>query len=250
MELTEYDRLAVFENTYWWHVGRRHLLDTLFGKFVGKPRRAKINILEVGCGTGSLLEYMHKFGNVMGLDISPEALSYCSKRGIKNLLQCDLVSDGVEKIKKKFDVVVAMDTLEHIQDDVMAMKKIRTLLKKNGKFIVCVPAHKFLWSTHDEALHHKRRYHSYELMKKLEDSGFKILKRSYFIAFAFPLISLYRIWTNLFGRDAYPKTSYVLLPKQINNFLIGVLKFEAMLLAFVSIPFGVTLVAVASSTRV
>lgn len=116
-------------------------------------------------------------------------------------------------------------------------------------FFVNVPAHKFLWSEHDEALEHKRRYHRLELTKKLNDAGFEIVSNSYFVTIISPLIILYRAWGNIFGKSAYPKTSYVLLPKKLNDFFVTLLKIETRLLLKTFIPFGVTLNVVAKKNK-
>ena len=146
---------------------------------------------------------------------------------------------------RKFNLILALDVLEHVQDDVLVMQKIRKMLTDDGLFFVNVPAHKFLWSEHDEALEHKRRYHRVELTKKLSDAGFEIVSNSYFVTVISPLIILYRMWGNIFGKSAYPKTSYVLLPKKLNDFFVALLKIETRILLKTHIPFGVTLNVVA-----
>ncbi|OGC77466.1 hypothetical protein A2619_03920 [candidate division WWE3 bacterium RIFOXYD1_FULL_39_9] len=115
------------------------------------------------------------------------------------------------------------------------------MLAPGGMFFINVPAHKFLWSEHDEALEHKRRYHSVELKKKLIDSGFEIVSKSYFVSITSPGIILYRFWNNIFGRSAYPKTSYVILPKFLNDIMVKTLELETRMLIKFGLPFGVTL---------
>jgi len=119
------------------------------------------------------------------------------------------------------------------------------MLKVGGYFLVTVPAHKFLWSEHDEALHHKRRYHSLEITKKLEDTGFTVVKKTYFIATALPAIVLFRLWGNIFGKSAYPKTSYVVLPGIFNNLMIKLLSLEARVIKKFNLPIGATIAVVA-----
>ena len=201
MNKAEYSKLAQCENTYWWHKGKLFLIQELVKKYF--PERAlckTLNIFEVGCGTGEVNKKLESFGKVTGIDISKESIEHCTNKGIKNVYECDINNTDLKKItsNKKFDLIVALDVLEHIQDDIRTIKSVRSLLKENGYFFVTVPVHKFLWSEHDESLHHKRRYSSLEIIEKLKDSGFDIVKKSYFVSIMFPAIALFRIWNNFF----------------------------------------------------
>ena len=181
MESREYKKIAEAEKTYWWHKGKLALLESLLVshlKISGEP----IRILEIGCGTGVTTSFLQRWGKVTGLDMSDEALSFCRTNGLTDLILGDFNKIDLEPYKKSFDLVVALDVLEHIQDDIKAIKRVREILKDNGTFLINVPAHKFLWSEHDEALHHKRRYRMHEIVTKLEDCGFNITKKTYFVS--------------------------------------------------------------------
>jgi len=250
VNLNEYEKMATFEKDYWWHRGRLRLLDTLIGKYA--ENRTDLKILEVGCGTGENAEYLKKYGLVYGMDIADEAIKFCRERGLERIYKDDLVDIKTPELleqKGKFDVILALDVLEHIQDDVAAMSNVKDLLGENGVFIATVPAHKFLWSEHDESLHHKRRYHSLEIKRKLADAGFEVLRKSYFIVTFFPIIVFYRFWNNIFGKSAYPKTSYVLLPEAINNFFYKLLQIEAKIIKDFDFPVGTTIVTVAKKLK-
>ncbi len=125
------------------------------------------------------------------------------------------------------------------------MKKVRKLLRPSGLFFVAVPAYKFLWSTHDEALHHLRRYHSLEINRKLKDAGFEILKSTHFVAALFFPIATVRLLNNFIRRRAYPKTHYLPLPQKINNLLAKILEIESKIIKRIYLPVGTTLVIVA-----
>ena len=243
MKSAEIQKMADMETNYWWHIGKRYLVRSLVECYFGEKR--DLNILEIGCGTGGLTQTLISFGDVTGFDISSEAVEFCKEKGLQNVLVQDVTKLDTTPYNGKFDLILALDVLEHLQDDVLAMKKVRDMLKDGGYFFVNVPAHKFLWSEHDEALEHKRRYHRVELTKKLKDAGFEIASNSYFVTLISPLIILYRMYGNIFGKSAYPKTSYVLLPKVLNDLLVNLLKLEAKLVLRMHIPFGVTLNIVA-----
>lgn len=244
MNFDEYKKMSDFEKTYWWHRGKLSLVKTLVEKYF--PKRKNLNILEIGCGTGEVSTLLKSYGHVAGIDISSVALEFSKEKGVSETILADITKFETKNYEKRYDLVLALDVLEHIQDDVLAMKKVYALLKDSGYFFVNVPAHKFLWSEHDEALHHKRRYHSLELLKKLQDSGFKISKKVYFVAFLFPVIVVFRMWNNLFGKSAYPKTSYVKLPSFLNNFMVKILEFECNLIKYdIPVFVGTTIVVVA-----
>lgn len=239
MKSVEIEKMANMENTYWWHIGKRYLVRSLIGHHFGKKRDLKI--LEIGCGTGGLTRCLPKYGKVTGFDISPEAVEFCKSKDLQDIYVQDISILNTGSYLKRFDLILALDVLEHLQDDVAAMEKVREMLADGGLFFINVPAHKFLWSEHDEALEHKRRYHRLELTKKLKDAGFEIVSSSYFVTLISPLIILYRLYGNIFGKSAYPKTSYVLLPRVLNNFMATLLKIETRILLKMRIPFGVTL---------
>jgi len=210
-------------------------------------RGKNLKILEIGCGTGEVTKYLQKYGDVIGLDYSDDAIEFCKLKNLKNIFKKDVVEiDVKEFINKygKFDLILTLDVMEHIREDVAVFKKIKQMLTKTGVYIATVPAYKFLWSEHDESLHHVRRYHSLELLKKLENTGFKILKKTYFVSTMFPVIAFFRLWNNFFTRHEYPETSYVKLPKFLNELMYKVLKLETKMINKHNLPAGTTIVTV------
>ena len=242
MEQVEYEKMGEFESHYWWHRGKLHLIETMFDKYLGK---SGLRSIEMGCGTGEVMDLAQKWGDVTGVEISKSAVDYCKSRGFKNLILGDVTKLSVAELGKDYDLALSMDVLEHVQDDVAAMKKIHEILKPGGYFFVSVPAYKFLWSNHDEALHHKRRYHSLEIKQKLKDSGFEILQSTHFVAALFFPIAFVRLMSNFVRRSAYPKSSYVAVPDFLNNLFITLLKVESTFTKFMNLPLGTTLFVVA-----
>jgi len=236
--------MAEFEKTFWWHKGKLFLVQNLLN-LLNKSTNTKLNILEIGCGSGEITSYLSQKNNVMGIDIFAEALDYCREKGLTNLVEGDINQLDITKYYSTFDFILALDVLEHIQDDVETMHRAYSMLKPGGYFLVNVPAHKFLWSEHDEALHHKRRYHSLEITQKLKDCGFAIVKKSYFVTTAFFPIFFIRTWNTFFKKSAYPKTSYVPLPTYLNGLATKIMSLEAKLLCKFSLPLGTTLTVVA-----
>src|SRR5262245_34809087 len=211
----EYEAMYGLEDVYWWFVARRQLAVEILGR--ESAGRADVGILDVGCGTGSNLEAFSRLGRTVGVDMSPGALSFCRRRGITRVTIGD-----VERLPfddATFDIVTAMDMLEHTEDDLAALAELRRVLRPDGLLLATVPAYGFLWSEHDEALKHHRRYTAHELRNKLTLTDFRIERSSYFITSLFLPILALRIHQGLFKKSTHPQTAVRPLPGWLNSSL-------------------------------
>lgn len=237
----EYEAMFGLEDIYWWFVARRQLAVEVVGREVGG--RSDVRLLDVGCGTGSNLAAFSELADAAGIDMSAEALAFCRRRGVERVAYSTVeqlpFADG------EFDVVTAMDMLEHTDDDLVALAELRRVLKPGGLLLATVPAYGFLWSEHDEALKHRRRYTAHELRNKLSVRGFHIERTSYFITTLFLPILVMRIHQGLFKKSTHPQTSVRLLPSWLNGLLVGLLSIERRLFRRMNLPFGVSIVALA-----
>lgn len=241
MEQQEYSTMFELENDYWWFVARRSLVEEIVKTETSHHKEP--NIFDVGCGTGANLAAFSRYGKSFGIDMATDAIKFCRSRGLNNLVQSKV--ESLAYPSDVFDVVTALDVLEHIDDDLAAMQELYRVCKPGGMLLVTVPAYGFLWSEHDEALHHRRRYAAYELRNKLTLTGFNIERCSYFITiFFFPILFI-RILQGIFKKSTHPKTSHIELPNVVNQLLIGILAFEQLLFKFINLPFGVSIVCTA-----
>lgn len=238
MKEEHYQEMSDFEKKYWWHVGRRAIFFGLLNKYFSIARQKRI--LDFGCGTGGNYELLNKYGEVIGVDNSQDALDhYCKKD--QNLI---LMKTSKIPLEDRFvDVVTAFDVLEHIENDNETVKEFYRVLKEGGKVFITVPAYNFLWSDHDEILGHYRRYGATDLKNKFEKEGFKMSKISYVVCLIFPLIFVYRIYRKVI-KNKKKKTSYVLFPKFINDIFIIIMKIEAKFIRRINLPFGCSVVAI------
>lgn len=233
------------ETTYWWFVGRRIILAETIQRHIASPVE---QTLDIGCGTGGNLPVLSRFSKVvMGLDTSPQALAYCRSRGWNTvgLIQKDGILHFADATA---DLVTLFDILEHTADERPLLGEIRRVLRPDGLLIVTVPAFQFLWSEHDVALHHYRRYTRQNLIRLLTDEGLRVVSASYVITFSFPIIVLYRILKGIlnFFHPQASQASYVRLPAMLNEFFIRILAWESKLLAYVTFPFGTSVLIVAT----
>ena len=235
MNEEEYERMFLLEDFYWWFKGRRKIVLSAM-----KGIEAK-NILDVGCGTGGNLTLFNGF--VVGLDISSQALELAQKRKPDAVL-CRGEAENLPFKDESFDLVLALDLLEHLPDDIKGLSEMYRVLKKGGNALITVPAYRFLWSEHDEALHHFRRYSKGELKGKMEKVGFKVKFLSHAIVLPFFPIALFRLLQRFMRRaNRKPKTSLIILPNILNEILYRILLGEAKLIEKgISFPFGVSII--------
>ena len=226
--------------TYWWFVGRRAILESVLRRFAKRSRVA----VDVGCGTGRNMQLLSNYGDcVIGFDFSRVAVSLAASQGRRvACADCKVMPLADASV----ELISALDVLEHLDDDMHGLREFHRVLKSNGLLLLTVPAYRFLWSEHDEALSHRRRYVASELHVKLTCSGFRVLKRSYAVFFAFFPIVVYRLFRGLVPKDPLaPKASHVILPAPLNKLLTGLLKIEAWMMGAVNIPWGTSIIVLA-----
>ena len=235
MEISEYSKMYQFEQKYWWWVGKRLIVDNQIKKLSNTSR-----ILEVGCGTGANLKSISKYGDVTGIDFSKNALDYCKKQTHASLILAD--AEKLPINDETFDLIVALDVIEHLNDE-NALSEFYRILKPNGFLIITVPAFKFLWSNHDKVLHHLRRYRKNELENILE-TKFSIHIISYWNLILFIPIASIRMFNKVIKTNEN-ESDVKKLPALINHTLIQLIKFENFLISHkINLPYGVSLVSV------
>jgi SAM-dependent methyltransferase len=236
--------MHALERDYWWFQGRRRVILSLLDHLAPRDRSGPHTILDVGCGTGMLLEDLQTRGIAAGLDFSPVALEYCRGRKLESLGEADVrhlpIRSGCA------DIVTALDLIEHIEDDKGLLLECHRVLRPGGIAVMSVPAHKELWSTHDVALHHFRRYEYDEFRALVTGAGLRPVKYTYAVATAYIPAMLYRRVKRLVTRgQSAVRTDEFRLPRPINAGLLGIMKCEARYLLKHNLPFGLSLVCVA-----
>lgn len=240
MQKIEYDRMADREKNYWWHVGRYAIIEK-YMKLAMPNKGRKQKILNVGAGTGGTIPYLEKFGDLRNVDISSDAIKYLKKSGYK----ADKANGTKLPYKNnEFNVVCAFDILEHVEDDVDALREWARVLKPGGKIVLTVPAYQWLWSEHDVSLHHHRRHTRKTISNKAKAAGLKPKKLSYAIVFSLPLVVGFRFLNKILGRKVDSETSYVDVSDGINRLFTSFLKLEAKAHGHISYPAGTSVVAI------
>lgn len=235
-----YLEMADTESRHWWFTGRRRILASVIGS-LNLPDNARV--LEIGSGTGGNLKMLSRFGKVSSVEMDETARAIASDKtgGVFDIRDGICPTDMPFKPGEKFDLICLFDVLEHIEDDVAALACLKKLLADGGRVLVTVPAYQWLWSAHDQFLHHKRRYSSKKLKAILDKTGFRADKVSHFNTFLFPLAAGARLLDRLLGRESASGTS---VPGSfVNSTLQAIFSFERFFLGWMSFPFGVSIIA-------
>jgi 2-polyprenyl-3-methyl-5-hydroxy-6-metoxy-1,4-benzoquinol methylase len=238
MQREVFDRMAELDSTHWWYVARRDILAALIAREVRPEPNARI--LEIGCGTGHNLAMLQRFGTVEAAELDPEARKLAEQR-LGRPIHVDALPELANRVDGKFDMIALLDVLEHVPDDRGALTAIRRMLKPGGALLLTVPINKWMWTAHDEAHHHHRRYTPAEIAALAREAGFRIQLLSPFNSLLFPPIAAVRLMGKLTGResadDAMPSAP-------VNRLFKGIFGLERHLLGRIPLPFGVSLVGV------
>jgi SAM-dependent methyltransferase len=238
------------EDVHWWFVGRRRILLQVLDRYVGRSRKDQCRILDVGCGTGTMLTYLASYGKAQGVDFDEEAVGYCHERGLVDVRQG--AAETLPFDDGSFDLVTALDVIEHLDDDAVALREMSRVLRPGGQVLVTVPAHRFMWGDQDEVNMHKRRYVAGEIRDRLTANGFQVLRLSYMNAFMFPPIATIRLLRRLQHRvrpTTTQKSDFRFpAPRPVNFLLALIFGAEAPIIRRVNIPVGVSILALAQKT--
>lgn len=239
MDRAVYDRMAEIDRDHWWFVGRRRIIRALIERF--RPKPGRLAILEVGCGTGSNIALLQEFGTVEAIEPDDHARAFSEQRtdiAIKGgYLPNVPLEDG------RYDLIVLLDVLEHIPDDHGALVALRSKLAPGGRLLLTVPGIPALWSGHDVAHHHQRRYTAKTLEAVVKQAGFRTIHRGAFNSLLLPLIVGVRALNKLRRHEGGDDDA--LPPKPLNRLLAGLFGAERHAAVRGLFPLGVSIGLVA-----
>ena len=238
MDRRVYDRMAEHDSTHWWYRARRDILADYITRYAALPASARI--LEIGCGTGHNLPMLAQFGTVDAIEIDPAARAIASQRLGKPVGDAPLPAlPGIER--GAYDMIAVLDVIEHIEDDVAALRAMADCLKPGGKILVAVPAHQWMWSAHDVVNHHHRRYSKATLVKAIRDAGLGFRKMRWFNSLLFPLAAAARVAGRITGRDDSDDSPPA---KPLNTAFETIFRLERHLVGRVPMTPGVSIVTI------
>lgn len=241
MELRSYAAEAVVERDHWWFVDRRLLFSQVIAS-CGVPAGARI--LDAGSGTGANLRLLSALGftRVTGLDLSPEAIRHCAEKGLGRVELADVCAlpfpDG------SFDLVLATDIIEHVEDDALALRELRRVMKPGGHLLLTVPTFQILWGLQDDVSHHKRRYRLPALLARLRGADLVPQRHFYFNYLLFvPILLVRRLMRGL--RVAVASENEI-NTNWLNPILAMLFRLDVRSAPWLRPPFGVSGLVVAT----
>jgi SAM-dependent methyltransferase len=241
MERAVYEAMAEHDERHWWYRARREVVAALIRRKVHPPKGAQI--LEIGCGTGHNLPMLGEFGTVDALEVDEIARGMAEERLGRPVLSSPLPR-LVGLADDRYDMVAALDVIEHIPDDKAALEGVARVLKPGGKLVMTVPAHQWMWSAHDVVNHHQRRYSKSSLKKLIEGSPLKLESIGYLNSLLFPVAVAQRLASRISGKD---DANLAPPAEPINQALERVFAAERRVIGRVPLPPGLSLFAVASA---
>lgn len=243
MDREAYDRYLKLEQEHFWRNAKRKLvlqwIEEALPNTTGR-------VLDIGGAASLITRELKRFGDVTVVEPDAGMLSTIREATVINAIKGgfpDLPVSGL------FDLITLLDVLEHIEDDRVALIEIRRFLRDGGVFLVTVPAYMWLWSDHDVALHHKRRYTKHQLRVLLEEAGFEVLRISYWTSVVFPIMLLQRLLDGLRGRalnrSKRQATYRNKTPPVLINRILGIMMdLERVILRKMTLPVGGSIIAV------
>lgn len=243
------------EDAHWWFATRTWAIDQFLAPFrteISRPAGAR-DILDIGCGAGNMIHHLSRYGRVRGIEVDPRPVKMALSRGY-DVRQGD-ATRAIPFPDASFDLVTALDVIEHVDADGAMVNEARRVLRPGGRLLITTPAFQWLWSYNDELNAHKRRYTAGELRSKLERAGLKVERLSYNFCLVFPLAAAMIALKNLTGKRADLKSHHTHaeayqvdmepVAPALNTVLRSVGRLEARLLGAFDLPVGTSLIALA-----
>ena len=248
MDRRLFAQLHEIEATHWWFRGRRSIVAAVLDALCIQPEA----ILDVGCGVGTNLDLLaERFpgARLHGIDVELDPLRFC--RGDRDVPVHQADASALPFASASFDLVAALDCLEHVEDDGAALREFLRVLRPGGKLLLTVPAFPALWGNVDDLGHHFRRYRKRELVERVAAAGLRVDRIRFINVLLFPPIAAIRLLAKAGRRrraapaaDLRSDFDWV-RAGPLNALLAAVFGSEARLLRW-SPPFGVSLLCAAT----
>lgn len=245
MEAYLYSDMFKLEQNHWWFAAKHRIVLSMLQRAVPiGPARPRV--ADLGCGCGRMLQLLADRYEATGVDASPLAVEFAKERNVQ-VLQGSL-PDDLPLTPGSFDAVLMLDVLEHLDDDVACASAAGKLLKPGGAFLLTVPAYQWLYGPRDVAHHHRRRYTRAQLNSVLSRAGLRVQYCSYYNTILFPLALVQRLVQRM-RNDQTAHVTMAVPPGLINATFREIFAAERHLLGRLPLPFGLSLIALATPAQ-
>lgn len=251
MEHQEYASMFQVENKHFWYRALRKNIRLFLIPYLQETRNTNaIRIFDAGCGTGANLIMLQEFGQAFGLDFAPEAVSFCKTRGLTKLMRGTVTALPLKS--ESIELLCSFDVICHqsIINDIDTLVEFYRVLKPNGLVLLNLPAYQCLYSSHDIAVHTRRRYTKSILTKKLNQIGFIPVRVSYWNTFLFPVLASNRLIKKLkISKTTIPESDVKPVNPIINSILTSVYTLESGWLKLFNLPAGLSILCLAKKAQ-
>jgi SAM-dependent methyltransferase len=175
VEEAEFRAQVAVDEHHWWFRGRRRVIDARLARL---ELPSGCETLDAGCGSGRTMDELRRYGRVSGFDVNPLAVEYARTRGHADVRRARL--EEIPWSDESFDLITCLDVLEHTPDDVASLRELRRVARPGATLLLTVPAYQLLWSSHDVANHHYRRYRRPGLVRAARAAGWEPVGWTYF----------------------------------------------------------------------
>ena len=228
------------EDRHWWYQGRRRVLERAIER-LGLPKQARI--LDAGCGSGRNMVELSRHGTVTGVELSETSVELARERDAGEVLAGSVMDMPFDD--SSFDLTVSLDVIEHLEDDVSALRELRRVTAPGGALLVTVPAYQWLWSGHDIVNHHHRRYNRRALLAAARNAGWEMESSTHFNMLLLPPAILLRALERFKPSTTKSSLDLWVPPAPLNWALRQPLNLEASVIGRGGpIPAGLSLLAV------
>jgi SAM-dependent methyltransferase len=228
------------EDRHWWYRGRRTVLERVIVS-LGLPSQARI--LDAGCGSGRNMIELARHGTVTGVELSQTSVDLARARHSGEVIAGSVLE--MPFADDSFDLAVSLDVIEHLEDDLGALRELRRAVAPGGALLITVPAYGWLWSGHDEINHHHRRYTRRSLQAVAEQAGWQQVRTTYFNSLLLPVAILLRVLDKVNTKTTESSLDLWVPPEPVNRLLELPLTLEAAMIARGGrIPAGLSLLTV------
>jgi SAM-dependent methyltransferase len=234
------------EDRHWWYRGRRTVLDRVIDGLelgaggVGGP---PLKILDAGCGSGRNMIELAQLGQVTGVELSGPSVAKARERGCGEVIEGSVLE--MPFADASFDLAVSLDVIEHLEDDLGALRELRRAVAPGGALLLTVPAYQWLWSGHDEINHHHRRYTRRSLRSVAEQAGWREDRTTYFNSLLLPVAIMLRVLDRFNRKTTESSLDLWVPPEPVNRVLELPLTLESQIIARGGrIPAGLSLLSV------
>ena len=228
------------EDRHWWYRGRRTVLEGVIAQ-LRLPARARI--LDAGCGSGRNMIDLARHGTVTGIELSETSVALARERASGEVIEGSVLQ--MPFAADSFELAASLDVIEHLEDDLAALRELRRVVAPGGTLLVTVPAYQWLWSGHDEINHHFRRYTRSSLLAVAREAGWEPVRTTYFNSLLLPVAIALRVLDRFSRKTTESSLDLWVPPPALNWLLERPLALEAALISRGGrIPAGLSLLAV------